>query len=125
MDIIFDVLNYRDSKEKITMERIAFKLKLREGKRDEYRRLHDNIWPELLEVLKEAGIQNYTIWNAGDDLFGYYEVHDTGHSNSTLANRPVIARWNEIMSDIYYPDIDPETGTVREMKLMFKYNLID
>lgn len=107
------------------MERIAFKLKLREGKRDEYRKLHDDIWPELLEVLKEAGIQNYTIWNSGDDLFGYYEVPDTICSNLILANSPVIARWNEVMSNIYYPDIDPETGTVREMELMFKYNLAE
>lgn len=107
------------------MERIAFKLKLREGKRDEYRKLHDNIWPELLEVLKEAGIRNYTIWNSGDDLFGYYEVPNTGRSNFILANSPVIARWNEVMLNIYYPDIDPETGTVREMELMFKYNLTE
>ena len=84
-----------------------------------------NIWPELLEVLKEAGIRNYTIWSFGDDLFGYYEVLDTEHSNSILANSLLIARWNEVMSDIYYPDIDPETGTVREMDLMFKYNLTE
>lgn len=107
------------------MDRVAFKLKLREGKRDEYKKMHDEIWPELIEVLKEAKIQNYTIWNSGDDLFGYYEVPDVKHSNYVLANSPVMERWNKVMENIYYPDIDPETGTVREMQLMFKYNLTD
>lgn len=107
------------------MERITFKLKLRDGKLEEYKRMHDEIWPELIDVLKEAGIQNYTIWNSGDDLFGYYEVKDSNHSNKVLANSLVIKTWNQVMENIYYPDIDPNTGTIKEMKMVFKYNLID
>lgn len=107
------------------MERVAFRLKLKPGKRAEYRKMHDEIWPEMLEVLVEARISNYTIWCSGDDLFGYYEVSDRAHSNKVLASSPVVAKWNEIMTNIYYPDIDPETGTVREMELMFKYNLTE
>jgi L-rhamnose mutarotase len=105
------------------MERVAFKLILKQGKKEEYKKLHDKIWPELLEVLKEAGIRNYTIWNSQDDLFGYYETPNITHSNLILANSPVIARWNEVMSNIYYPDINSHTGTVKEMNIMFKYNL--
>ena len=107
------------------MERVAFKLKLRPEKKIEYRKMHDEIWPEMLETLEDAGIQNYTIWCSGDDLFGYYEVADSRHSNDVLAHSPVVARWNEAMSRIYYPDIDPETGTLRGMELMFKYNLTE
>jgi len=105
------------------MERITFKLRLKDGKRESYKRMHDEIWPEMLDVLEEARIQNYTIWNSGDDLFGYYEVPDSSYSNRVLSESSVISKWNQIMSDIYYPDIDPKTGTVREMQLMFEFNL--
>jgi L-rhamnose mutarotase len=77
----------------------------------------------MLEVLKKAKIQNYTIWNSGSDLFGYYEVPDINYSNSVLAGSQVVKEWNQLMESIYNPDIDPETGTVREMQLMFKFNL--
>lgn len=103
------------------MERIAFKLRLREGKREIYKKMHDEIWPEMLDVLETAKIQNYTIWNSGEDLFGYYEVPDSDYSNRILGESEVVSRWNIAMNDIYYPDIDPDTGTVREMHLMFKF----
>lgn len=105
------------------MERVAFRLKLKPGKRQEYKKVHDEIWPEMLQVLDEAGIRNYTIWNSGDDMFGYYETPNRDRSNRVLAESPVVARWNEMMSAIYYPDLDPDTGTVREMALMFQFKL--
>lgn len=103
------------------MERVTFKLRLKPGMHDEYKKMHDNIWPEMLEVLRYSGIRNYTIWNSGDDLFGYYEVDDKKKAYSILAESPVVAKWNEEMDKIYYTDLDPETGTQREMKLMFKF----
>ena len=55
------------------MERYAWKATVVEGKVDEYIRRHENLWDEMKAILKEAGICNYTIWNVGNDLFGYYE----------------------------------------------------
>ncbi len=104
------------------MERVAFRLKLRPNKRGEYERMHANVWPELYEMLKKARISNYTIWTSGDDVFGYYETPDKRHSNHVLATSPALQRWNAVMEAIYYPDIDPDTGTVREMKLVFQYD---
>ena len=46
---------------------------LKPGMKEEYKRRHDAIWPEMVALLKAAGIRNYTIWNVGDELFGYYE----------------------------------------------------
>ena len=40
---------------------------------EEYKKRHDNIWPEMKEVLANAGIVNYSIWMQGEELFGYYE----------------------------------------------------
>ena len=44
------------------MERFAWKGRIRPGMQEEYKRRHDEIWPEMLALLKEAGIRNYTIW---------------------------------------------------------------
>jgi L-rhamnose mutarotase len=101
------------------MERVTFRLKLRPGMHEEYKRMHNNIWPEMLDVLKKAGIRNYTIWNSGDDLFGYYEVEHKEKAYSILTESPVVARWNKVMDKIYFTDLDSVTGTQREMELMF------
>ena len=53
------------------MERYAWRAKVKEGMLDEYIKRHDAIWPELSELLKKAGIKNYTIWYNNNDLFGY------------------------------------------------------
>ena len=55
------------------MERYAWKATVLPGKLEEYIRRHDQIWPEMRAVLADAGIRNYTIWNVGNELFGYYE----------------------------------------------------
>ncbi len=101
------------------MERVAWKIKLKKGMKSEYKKRHDNIWPEMTEALNRAGMHNYTIWNIGEDLFGYYEVEDLKACNEVLSESPVVARWNEYMKDVIEVDFDPETGTVRALELMF------
>ncbi len=101
------------------MERVAFRIRLRPGMQDEYKKRHDNLWPEMTEVLNEAGIHNYTIWNVENDLFGYYETSDSAYSNSVLANSAVVDRWNRYMEAVIVFDIDSKTGTLPEMKLVF------
>ena len=58
------------------MERYAWKAAVLPGRMAEYRRRHDEIWPEMLEMFRRAGIRNYSIWQTGDTLFGYYECDD-------------------------------------------------
>lgn len=78
------------------MERYAWKARVLEGQLEEYKRRHDAIWPELAEVLRDAGIRNYTIWNVGDELFGYYECEKgadyaarvQAESRSSIAGTP-------------------------------------
>ena len=50
------------------MERFAWKGRIKPGMQAEYKRRHDEIWPEMKELLKSAGIGNYTIWSDGDVL---------------------------------------------------------
>jgi len=102
------------------MERYTWKAKLREGMLQEYIRRHDEIWPELTAVLNEAGIHNYTIWNTGDELFGYYEC-DKGadYAARVQAQSAVVDRWNEYMKDVMVMELDPVTGAQPRLEQVF------
>lgn len=102
------------------MERYAWKARLLDGKREEYKRRHDEIWPEMVEVLKAAGIRNYSIWNSGNDLFGYYECEKgAAYAAQVQAQSPVVERWNAYMKDVMVMDTDPETGAQPHMQAVF------
>lgn len=58
------------------MERHAFAMKIKEGRMNEYRRKLGEIWPELTVYLDRNDIRNFSIWNAADLVFGYYEMQD-------------------------------------------------
>ena len=93
------------------MERYAWKATVLPGKLDEYVDRHAHLWPEMKAVLKEAGIRNYTIWNVGNELFGYYECEKgAAFAAEVQAKSPVVARWDAFMKDILIMEKDPATG---------------
>lgn len=92
----------------------------------EYIRRHDEIWPEMTEVLTRAGIRNYTIWCCGDELFGYYECEKgAAYAAKVQAESPVVDRWNEFMRDVMTMDFDPETGTAVALQNVFSFRVDD
>jgi len=102
------------------MERYAWKATVKEGMLAEYIRRHNEIWPELTAVLNEAGIHNYTIWNVGSELFGYYECeHGAEFAARVQAESPVVDRWNEYMKDVMVMEMDPETGAQPRLTQVF------
>ncbi len=102
------------------MEKYAWSAVIRDGKYAEYVKRHDEIWPELVEVLKRAGIRNYTIWTDGRTLFGYYECEKgVDYAARVQAESPVVDRWNEFMDDVMVMPLDPETGAQPRLKKVF------
>jgi len=92
-------------------EKYAWKATVREGCLEEYKRRHAEIWPEMTEVLKQAGICNYSIWNVGNELFGYYEcTQGAVYAAKVQAESPVVDKWNEYMKDVMVMEMDPVTG---------------
>ena len=80
------------------MEHIAWKGRIKPGCKAEYQRRHAEIWPEMVEVLKAAGICNYSIFYCNDELFGYYEcAKGIAYAEKVQAESPVVDRWNEYM----------------------------
>lgn len=73
--------------------RHAWVMKLKPGQEAEYKRKHDEIWPEMVEVLKRQGIRNYSIYRHGLTLFAYYEKDDGAPPDPGGPPDPVIQRW--------------------------------
>ena len=104
------------------MERMAWKAKVKDGMLDEYIRRHNEIWPELKDLLKEAGIANYTIWNVGSDLFGYFECEKgVEYAAKVQAESNVVKKWDEYMKDILIMEKDPVTGAQPLLTQVFNF----
>jgi L-rhamnose mutarotase len=104
------------------MERYAWKATVKEGMLDEYIRRHDNLWPEMKDMLHEAGIRNYTIWNVGNVLFGYYECDSVEYASAIQANSEINAKWDTYMKDVMVMEKDPVTGAQPLMKQVFFFD---
>ncbi len=91
-------------------ERYAFKMRLNPGMAAEYKRRHDAIWPELVALLHEAGISDYSIYLDEETsiLFGVLRRREN-HGMDALPEHPVMRRWWEHMRDIMEtkPDGEP------------------
>ena len=87
----------------------AWVLEVRPGYEDEYKKRHDEIWPEMLEALREAGISNYNIFRHGLTLVGYFETDDLETSQKAIGAHPVNAKWGEWMGPIMKVEVDPAT----------------
>ncbi len=93
------------------MERYAWKATIKPFKQKEYTQRHNEIWKELVSVLKEAGIQNYSIWLCRDEVFGYYEcTKGIEYASKVQAESPIVKKWNEYMKDVMVMELDKQTG---------------
>ena len=92
------------------MEKYAFKMQLNPGCRAEYTKRHNEIWPELAKLLKEASISDYSIHLDAETniLFGVL-WRDKGHTMGDLPNHPIMRKWWDYMADIMetHPNNEP------------------
>uniref|UniRef100_UPI004047A35F L-rhamnose mutarotase n=1 Tax=Yoonia sp. TaxID=2212373 RepID=UPI004047A35F len=82
-------------------ERYAFRMRLNVGMANEYRRRHEEIWPDLMDLLRGAGVSDYAIYLDEETgyLFGTLTRTDD-HCMETLADHPVMQKWWAHMADI-------------------------
>lgn len=100
------------------MQRNAFKMKLKPGFEEEYKKRHDEIWPELENVLSEAGISDYSIFldEETSTLFAFQKLKD-GFDAKEVVNHPVVRKWWDYMQDVMetYPDNSPVEVPLKEV----------
>jgi len=93
------------------MQKYAFRMRLNPGCKDEYNKRHDEIWPELVAMLRKAGVSDYSIFldEEADCLFGVLWRTDE-HAMDDLPAHPVMQRWWAHMADIM--QVGPDNAPV-------------
>lgn len=101
--------------------RAAFKMKLKPGFKEEYKKRHDELWPELKTLLKEQGVSNYSIFfdEETNILFGVQDQEGES-SSQDLGTLEIVKKWWAFMSDIMEtnPDNSPVTVSLDEVFYM-------
>lgn len=98
------------------MARIGFVLKVKEDLIDEYRQHHRNVWPEMLEALRQTGWRNYSLFMREDGLlFGYFETpYSFEECRARMERTEVNTRWQAMMA----PYFDLPTGARADQSLI-------
>ena len=103
------------------MKRIAFKMHLSEGQKEEYIRRHNQIWPELKHLLHETGVSEYSIFldEETNTLFAFQKVTGEGGSQN-LGETEIVQKWWKYMADIMKtnPDNSPVSSPLEEVFYM-------
>ena len=89
------------------MQRIAFKMQLRKGFEAEYKKRHDQIWPELQQLLQKSGISEYSIFldPSTNELFGVLKVVNAAKLDALPANS-IMQKWWAYMKDLMETNTD-------------------
>jgi L-rhamnose mutarotase len=100
------------------MKRNAFKMKIKPGFAAEYKKRHDEIWPELSHILTQAGVSDYSIFLDAETLtlFASWKMTDD-NTTAELPNNPVVRKWWAFMADIMEtnPDRSPVCVSLNEV----------
>ena len=94
----------------------AWILEIRPGYEEEYKKRHDEIWPEMVQMLKEAGLRNYNIFRYGIKLFGYFETDDLNKSINFISNSEINKKWSEYMEPIMKVDVFTQVSGVEQFR---------
>jgi L-rhamnose mutarotase len=96
--------------DRLNMKRLAFKMKLLPSMMAEYKKRHDEIWPELKQLLFEAGVRDYSIFldEETNTLFAVQKQEGSAGSQD-LGATEVVQRWWAYMADVMEtnPDSSP------------------
>ncbi|KPJ80023.1 MAG: hypothetical protein AMS17_21020 [Spirochaetes bacterium DG_61] len=90
------------------MKRFAFIFRIKPELKNEYKKAHDEIWPDMAQAIRESGIRNYSIFFRKDGtLFAYLEAEDPEKSFEYIGKQEVNERWQKAM-DKYFIKEDPQ-----------------
>ena len=82
------------------MQHVGFQFKVRPDRLAEYKELHKQVWPEMLQALRNAGWHNYSLFMRADGLiFGYFETEESlAVAQAKMAASEVNTRWQQFMA---------------------------
>ena len=100
------------------MQKTAFKMKLKPGFKNKYKKRHNEIWPELSQTLTNAGISDYSIF-LDEESLSLFAVQKLSINNTVteLPQTEIVKKWWDYMADIMEtnPDNSPVCVELKEM----------
>jgi L-rhamnose mutarotase len=100
------------------MKRFAFKMKLKPGFRDEYKKRHDAIWPDLSELIRSTGVADYSIFlDEETNILFAIQKQEGEKSSQDLGQNPLVQKWWAYLADIMEtnPDNSPVSTPLIEV----------
>jgi L-rhamnose mutarotase len=102
------------------MKRTAFIFRIKPEMKEEYKKAHDEIWPELAKAINDVGIKNYSIFFRTDGtLFAYLECDDYDRAIGILSKTDVNAKWQNYMNKFFVKDdpniLGPQVEMIEEV----------
>ena len=87
------------------MKRYGMVLRVKPGKLEEYKRYHADVWPDVLKMITECNIRNYSIYHKDGYLFSYYEYvgEDYDADMRKIAADPTTQKWWSVMEPLQDP----------------------
>ncbi len=84
------------------MQRVCFLLRVKKDRLDEYKRRHEQVWPEMLAALRETGWHNYSLFLRDDGLLvGYVETPDFQKALAGMAATAINDKWQREMGELF------------------------
>jgi L-rhamnose mutarotase len=110
--VIFSCSVQKEESKKEQVKRYGWVIKIKPEKLEEYKRLHANPWPEVLEKLKEVNIQNYSIYYRDGLLFSYLEYtgNDFDADMKKMAADSITREWWKLTDPCQEPVDSAEEG---------------
>jgi L-rhamnose mutarotase len=103
------------------MKRNAFKMYLKPGFEKEYEKRHNELWPEMRELLKEEGVSDYSIfWDKETNVLFAVQKSEGDGSSQDLGQLEIVQKWWAYMADIMEtnPDNSPVSIPLDELFYM-------
>ena len=84
------------------MKRVGFLFKIKEEHKEEYKKHHQNVWPEVLNVIRRNGRKNYSIFMTPEGfLFGYFESLDGIEKTLSIEDQEINKKWQDFMAPYF------------------------
>ena len=94
------------------MIRIVRRAKLKPGCETEYIKRHKEVWPEVLELIRDSGVNNYSICISGLDLFSYLEVENWDKAIEKMLDDKIGNKFQEYMAPLMDSN-DPKSPWIK------------
>ena len=106
------------------MKRVAFLLKVKPDKIEEYKKHHEHVWPEMLDALRRAGWHHYSLFMSNDGLlFGYFETPESFQKAlDAMTLEAINAKWQAFMAP-YFENLGGAHADQRMQELVEVFHL--